>query len=109
MPTTKKGRMAHALGLFLLCLALPASAAERPNVLLILVDDMRFDAMSNAGHPYLKTPNLDQLAADGVVFDRAYVTSPLCGPSRASIFTGNLPSRHRGGVSGLSASRTAVG
>ncbi len=64
------------------------------NVVLILTDDMRFDFMSIANHPYLETPNIDRLAHEGTLFNRAYVVTPLCGPNRASINTGLLSSQH---------------
>lgn len=68
--------------------------AERPNILLILTDDHRADALSCKGHPFLKTPNLDRLAEDGVDFENAFVTTSLCSPSRASILTGLYAHSH---------------
>lgn len=68
--------------------------SARPNVLIILTDDMRFDQMTCAGHPYIQTPNLDRLAHEGMRFTQAYVPTPLCGPSRMSILSGRLPSAH---------------
>ncbi len=59
-----------------------AQAARRPNIVFILTDDQRFDAMSCAGHPWLKTPNMDRLAKEGVLFNNAFVTTSLCSPSR---------------------------
>ncbi len=64
------------------------SAPAKPNIVFFLADDQRFDQMSCAGHPYLKTPHLDRLAAEGVRFRNAYVTVSLCGPNRACIMTG---------------------
>lgn len=64
----------------------------RPNVLFIAVDDMRAD-LGAYGHPFVQTPNLDQLASTGTVFKRAYVPQALCNPSRASIMTGLRPDR----------------
>lgn len=60
----------------------------KPNVLLIMVDQMRADCLSIAGHPVVDTPNLDQLARDGVLFTNAYAATPSCVPARASILTG---------------------
>jgi len=74
--------------------ALPARAAARPNVLVILTDDHRWDAMSCAGHPYFKTPHLDRLAAEGARFANAFVTTSLCSPSRASLLSGLYAHRH---------------
>lgn len=76
--------------------ALPATAQERPmNFVVIVGDDHRADALGCAGHPFLQTPNLDRLAAEGVRFTQACVTTAICCTSRASIFTGMHPARHR--------------
>jgi len=75
--------------------ARPAQAEEtRPNVVMIVVDDLRFDELGVGGHPYLETPHIDRLAAEGVIFERAYHATPLCSPNRASILTGQYASRH---------------
>lgn len=67
----------------------PAHAAERrPNFLVLVADDHRWDMLGCAGHPVLKTPHLDRLAADGARFANAFVTTPICCTSRASILTG---------------------
>jgi N-acetylglucosamine-6-sulfatase len=70
-------------------------ADERPNLVFILIDDMRYDAFSFMDHPFLETPHLDRLAAEGVVFENAFVTTSLCSPSRASILTGQYAHRHQ--------------
>jgi len=67
---------------------------QRPNIILIVVDDMRWDEFSLAGHPYLETPNIDELAKNGVRFTNAYHANPLCSPNRASILTGQYPTIH---------------
>lgn len=67
---------------------------NKPNIVMIVVDDLRWDEFSYAGHPYLETPNIDRLAKEGVMFDNAYHVCPLCSPNRASILTGQYPSRH---------------
>ncbi|MHA3977511.1 alkaline phosphatase family protein [Halovulum sp. GXIMD14794] len=64
------------------------------NILFIMCDQLRWDFLGCAGHPYLKTPNIDALAARGVRFDRAYCQSPICGPSRMSFYTGRYPRSH---------------
>lgn len=64
------------------------------NVLFIMCDQLRFDYLSCAGHPYLATPNVDALASRGVRFTRAYVQSPVCGPSRMSYYTGRYMRSH---------------
>ncbi len=68
--------------------------SEVRNVLFIMADQLRADHLSCYGHPYLETPSLDALAARGVRFDRAFVNSGVCGPSRMSFYTGRYPSRH---------------
>lgn len=70
------------------------NAESRPNIILIVVDDLRWDEFSAGGHPYLKTPNIDRLAKEGALFENAYHVCPLCSPNRASILTGQYPSRH---------------
>lgn len=83
------------------CLAMAAgmsafgAATDRPNILIIMTDDMRYDLMTHEGHPYIQTPNLDRLAAEGMRFTQAYASSPLCGPCRMSLMSGQLPSVHR--------------
>jgi len=67
---------------------------NRPNVLVILIDDLRFDELGITGHPYAKTPNIDRIGQEGVVYDNAFHTTPLCSPNRASILTGQYASRH---------------
>jgi len=64
------------------------------NALFIMCDQLRFDYLSCAGHPFLRTPNIDALAARGVRFTRAYVQSPVCGPSRMSYYTGRYMRSH---------------
>src|SRR5262245_58880088 len=77
-------------------LALTAAAADRrPNFILFLTDDQRWDCLGVAGHPLLKTPNIDRLATEGVYFKNAFVTTSICCVSRASYFTGQL-CRHHG-------------
>jgi len=68
--------------------------AGRPNILFVLTDDQRFDTMGCAGNPIIKTPNVDRLARDGVRFERAFVTTPICAASRASIFSGTFERTH---------------
>lgn len=64
------------------------------NVLFIMCDQLRYDYLSCNGHPHLHTPNIDRLAEMGVNFSRAYVQSPICGPSRACFYTGRYASTH---------------
>ncbi len=69
-------------------------SGTRPNIVVIVVDDMRFDEFGAGGHPYLQTPQLDALARRGASFRNAYHTTPLCSPNRACILTGQYASRH---------------
>ncbi|MGE3311108.1 MAG: sulfatase [Limisphaerales bacterium] len=71
-----------------------ASSGSRPNVLFILCDDIRPDAVGCYGSAHVRTPHIDALARDGVRFANAFCTTSLCSPSRASILTGLYASRH---------------
>jgi len=71
-----------------------AQATRPPNIVLILIDDLRWDVLGCAGHPWAKTPHLDQLAARGARFANAFVTTSLCSPSRASILAGQYMHAH---------------
>ncbi len=68
--------------------------ASKPNILFIITDDQRWDALGCAGHPVLKTPHLDRIAREGAYFENAFVTTPLCSPSRASFLTGQYAHTH---------------
>ncbi len=72
-----------------------AYGQSRPNILFILTDDQRFDDLGCMGNKIIQTPNLDKLAADGVIFNNAFVTTAICCSSRASILTGQHMRRHR--------------
>ena len=81
--------------LSLLLATAAVAAADRPNVLVVLCDDLRWDCLSCAGHPHLKTPNIDRLAKEGVYFKNAFCTTSLCSPSRASILSGLYAHSHK--------------
>ena len=66
----------------------------QPNILLLYADDWRHDTLGVAGHPIVRTPHIDRLAREGVRFRRAYVTTSICGVSRATLLTGQWMSRH---------------
>ncbi len=72
------------------------AAARSPNVVFILVDDLRWDDIGVAGHPFAETPAIDQLAREGARFLNAFATTPLCSPSRAAILTGQYA--HTNGI-----------
>ena len=78
--------------LFGTCL-LPLSA-DRPNILFIFADDWGWGDLSCHGHPYVKTPNIDRLAAEGTDFHRFSVASGVCSPSRTAVMTGHFPARY---------------
>lgn len=92
------GGAAVTLSLFNGCQTAPISTAQpqqqKPNIVFLLTDDQRWDAMSCAGNSVLQTPNMDRLAADGTMFKNAFITSPVCMASRASIFTGLYEQKH---------------
>ena len=67
---------------------------RKPNLLVILVDDLRYDEFGAGGHPYMKTPHIDRIAHEGAMFERAFHTTSICSPNRASILTGQYASRH---------------
>ena len=67
----------------------------RPNIIFILTDDQRFDSLGYAGNEIIHTPEMDSLARDGVYFENALVTTPICSASRASIFSGRYERAHR--------------
>jgi len=74
------------------------SASDRPNVVFLLSDDQGWNDYGFMGHEHIKTPNLDKLAAAGLLYERGYVTAPLCRPSLASLATGLYP--HQIGIRG---------
>lgn len=70
-----------------------AAKAESPNIVVIFCDDLGYGDLSCFGHPTIKTPNLDRMAAEGVRLTQFYSASPVCTPSRAALMTGRLPIR----------------
>lgn len=101
LPLAVRGQSSDATDRFLLAAAAPirtVGSDDRPNVLFIIVDDLNValgSYLDSAPHPQYataKTPNIDRLAAQGILFERAYVQVPVCNPSRASILSGLRPS-----------------
>ena len=93
--------MKHAITITLLSALLPVAGHittaaraddQRPNVLFVIADDLR-DELACYGADHIHSPNIDRLASCGTVFHRAYCQYALCGPSRASLFTGRYPDR----------------
>ncbi len=74
--------------------ALATDESKPPNILVVLVDDLRWDDLGCAGHPFSKTPNMDRIAAEGARFLNAFATTPLCSPSRACLLTGLYAHSH---------------
>lgn len=99
-----KRRIKPLTGLLFLVAAVVASglmAAERPNVIIVLGDDIGYGAFGCTGNSYAQTPTVDQLAEGGMVFDRFYTTVAVCGPTRTELYTGLFP-RNTGVVSNKS-------
>ena len=80
---------------WLASLSFTAFAQQRklPNIVLIYADDLGSGDLSCYGHPTIRTPHLDQMAADGIRFTQFYSAAPLCSPSRAALMTGRYPVR----------------
>ena len=83
--------MRISLFLYLILSACVAFAADKPNFIFFIADDVSQEDFGCYGHPSLKTPNVDRLAASGMRFDNAYLTTSSCSPSRCSIITGRYP------------------
>jgi arylsulfatase len=66
---------------------------KKPNFIIIFADDLGYGDLGSYGHPTIKTPNLDQMANEGMRFTQFYVGSSICTPSRAALLTGKLPIR----------------
>src|SRR5690554_7024544 len=81
--------------LFFLLLAAHVHAQQRPNIIFILTDDQRWDALGYAGNKIIQTPEMDKLAETGAYFSRGIVTTPICSASRASIFSGLHERTHK--------------
>ncbi len=82
----------HRILIVLLVFASSALAAK-PNIIFVMADDMGWGQTGYRGHPVLKTPNIDAMAANGLRFDRFYAGCPVCSPTRASVLTGRSPDR----------------
>ncbi|MCK4920448.1 MAG: sulfatase-like hydrolase/transferase [Bacteroidales bacterium] len=75
---------------------LHASDKNRPNIILILTDQQNANMLSYVGNPYVSTPNLDNLAQSGILFEQTFASNPVCAPSRFSLMTGLMPSQING-------------
>ncbi|GIW79291.1 MAG: N-acetylgalactosamine-6-sulfatase [Gemmatales bacterium] len=96
----KRNPVASCFGSLAVCCCLlagtyPAQAAmPRPNIILMMADDLGWGDTGYNGHPVLKTPHLDQMAKEGLRFDRFYAAAPVCSPTRGSCLTGRHPYRY---------------
>ena len=98
----RRSSVARVLGLPVVLLGLiawpggevAAAGSSRPNIVLVLVDDLRWDELGCAGHPFVKTPRIDQIAREGALFLNSFCVTPLCSPDRASILTGLYAHQH---------------
>ncbi|MHA7130893.1 sulfatase family protein [Algoriphagus namhaensis] len=87
-------KKALILSLFFLVHFQVAQAQQKPNLIFILTDDQRWDALGFAGNEIIQTPEMDRLAREGIYFENAFVTTPICAASRASILTGLYERTH---------------
>ncbi|MBL9131785.1 MAG: sulfatase-like hydrolase/transferase [Verrucomicrobiaceae bacterium] len=86
--------------LFILCVILcvlcgSSNAAQKPNIVMVFIDDMGWGDFSCFGNKDAKTPNIDRIAAEGIRFEQFHVNSPICSPSRCALTTGQYPQRWR--------------
>ena len=89
------GAMITLMVFTFLCLAQTDQNKQAPpNIVFILIDDLRWDELGIAGHPFIKTPNIDRIGREGAQFRNAFMTTPLCSPSRASFLTGQYAHTH---------------
>jgi N-acetylglucosamine-6-sulfatase len=86
--TTRRLFLAQSAGAAL------ASPATRPNIVFVLMDDLRWDDTGAGGHPWVKTPNIDRVAREGMMFRNTFAATPLCSPNRASCLTGQYAHTH---------------
>ena len=70
-----------------------AKTTEQPNIIIFLCDDLGYGDLSSYGHPFIKTPNIDKLAATGIRMTNYYAAAPVCSPSRVGLLTGRSPNR----------------
>ena len=91
--------MRHITFTFLLMVmavgGIDAASPRPPNIVMVFIDDMGWGDLGCYGNPDIKTPNIDRLAAGGIMFEQFYVASPICSPSRVAVTTGQYPARHK--------------
>lgn len=96
MPTFPLPRLVLFLCISLLCICtgLAQSSAKKPNLVLIIADDLGYGDLTCMGSSQIQTPAIDSLAKEGILCTRAYVTAPMCAPSRMGVLTGRFPKRY---------------
>src|SRR5262245_30142277 len=82
-----------AIAIVISALTAPAAETKRPNILLIVADDLGYGELSAQGNPQIPTPHIDSLAKSGVRFTSGYVSGPYCSPTRAGLLTGRYQQR----------------
>ncbi|MBT7923734.1 MAG: sulfatase-like hydrolase/transferase, partial [Opitutae bacterium] len=85
--------LVRSLVVILACLQVHAKQEKRPNVVVVLCDDLGYGDLACYGHPKIKTPHLDRMAKGGIRFTDFYSTAPVCSPSRVGLLTGRSPNR----------------
>jgi arylsulfatase A-like enzyme len=88
------GFLSIAVAFAMLLSCSPHANSGTPNIILCMADDLGWGDTGYSGHPHLKTPNLDAMAAEGIRFDRFYTAAPVCSPTRGSCLTGRFPYRY---------------
>ena len=78
----------------IVCAAPPSGPSKHPNIVFIIADDLRYDGRACNGNSYIQAPHIERLAEEGINFQNAYVTTPICSPSRARFLTGLYASAH---------------
>src|SRR5687767_1472643 len=91
--STMRHRYLFALALVALAFGSRLTATAAPNVVVIFADDLGYGDLGCYGHPTIRTPNLDRMAAEGLKFTSFYSAAEVCTPSRAALLTGRLPLR----------------
>ena len=98
--TKKFKSLCYSILLISLCFACKEKTSEptkqktsKPNIVVILCDDLGYGDLSSFGHPTIKTPNLDQLGKEGIKLTNFYASAPVCSPSRVGLLTGRNPNR----------------
>ncbi len=93
-PFSMRNILSFILGLLLIMTAEPSFAQEKPNIILIMADDLGYGDVGFNGNTIIKTPNLDKLSAEGLTFSNFYSGGPVCSPTRGTCLTGRHYSRY---------------